>query len=129
MLAAELAESQARAELQAQQRTARHQARSRSPPPSTTSLLAASPPHTNNNIMEAHQLAKIIDSIPSFSGESRDNIQDWLEIVSLKFDLLGYDTRQKRRFIPQYLSGDALKWHLANRERLATWEEYIAAII
>ena len=50
--------------------------------------------------MEEHQHCKIIDSIPIFSGQSNENIKDWLEIVSLKFDIIGYDSRQKRRFIP-----------------------------
>ena len=78
--------------------------------------------------MEEQQYAKIIDSIPTFSGEPQENIHDWLDIISLKFEIIGYDSRQKRRFIPQYLAGNALKWHLAHREGLATWEGYIVAL-
>jgi hypothetical protein len=51
---------------------------------------------------EEQQYAKIIDSIPTFSGEPQENNHDWLDIVSLKFDIIGDDSRQKRRFIPQY---------------------------
>ena len=70
------------------------------------------------NSMEEHQYGKIIDSIPIFSGQSNENIKDWLEIVSLKFDIIGYGSRQKQRFIPQYLIGNALKWHLTHRNDL-----------
>jgi hypothetical protein len=43
-----------------------------------------------------------MDSIPIFMGVLRENINDWLEIVSSKFEIIGYDFRQTRRFIPQY---------------------------
>ena len=63
-----------------------------------------------------------------FSGQSNENIKDWLEIVSLKFDIIGYDSRQKRRFIAQYLTENALKWHLTHRDDLLSWDDYTTAI-
>lgn len=129
MLADEVARAQARAVVQAEERNTRHAARSFS----QTTSKETSPPSTSEKshttlTMEEQQYANIIDSIPTFSGESRDNIHDWLDIISLKFDLLAYDPRQKRRFIPQYLAGNALKWHLAHRDDLGSWNEYIAAL-
>ncbi|CAF4931371.1 unnamed protein product, partial [Rotaria sp. Silwood1] len=79
--------------------------------------------------MEEQQYSKIIDSIPVFSGQSKEDIKEWLEIVSLKFDIIGYDARQKRRFIPQYLTRNALKWHLAHRDELSSWTKYTNPII
>jgi hypothetical protein len=78
--------------------------------------------------MDVPQYAQIIDSIPTFSGEAKENVNDWLDIVSLKFDIMGYEAHKKRRFIPQYLAGNALKWHLAHRDELSSWEDYTAAI-
>ncbi|CAF2848303.1 unnamed protein product [Rotaria sp. Silwood2] len=78
--------------------------------------------------MEEQQYGKIIDSIPIFSGQPIENITEWLDIVSLKFDIIGYDSRQKRRFLPQYLAGNALKWHLTHREDLLSWDDYTNAI-
>ncbi|CAF0940209.1 unnamed protein product [Rotaria sordida] len=129
MLAEEIAQAQARAAIQAEERIARHEARSRSKSPSqlmsTDSRVDIS---RSTTIMEGPQYSKIIDSIPTFSGDPHENINDWLDIISLKFDIIGYDSRQKRRFIPQYLAGNALKWHLAHREELSSWNEYLNAI-
>ena len=93
MLADEVARAQARAVVQAEERNTRHAARSFS----QTTSKETSPPSTSEKshttlTMEEQQYANIIDSIPTFSGESRDNIHDWLDIISLKFDLLAYDT-------------------------------------
>ncbi|CAF1499936.1 unnamed protein product, partial [Rotaria sordida] len=128
MLTDEILRAQACKAAQTEGRNARHEVRSRSKSASKdtsfnpTLELARSTTH-----MEDHQYRNIIDTIPKFSGESRENITDWLDIVSLKFNLLGYDSRQKRRFIPQYLAGNTLKWHLTHREELSSWEEYILA--
>jgi len=129
MLAEELARAKARAAVQAEERNARHKARSYSNDMqnSTSSDIPPQGPRYPNS-MEDPQYRNIIDSIPTFSGESRENINDWLEIISLKFDILGYDSRQKRRFIPQYLAGNALKWHLAHRDHLSSWDDYVQAI-
>ena len=78
--------------------------------------------------MDTPQIRNIIDSIPTFSGDPAHNVHDWIEIVSLKFDIIGYDSNQRRRFLPQYLSGNALKWHLANRDRFSDWDDYIHAL-
>ncbi len=43
--------------------------------------------------MEEHQYIKIIDSISTFSDKPQKNINDWLNILSLKFDIIGYDFR------------------------------------
>jgi hypothetical protein len=129
MFAEELAQTQLRAALQAEERNARYEVRSVSNDTHTSASsdinLQNSHPNTR---MEDQQYKKIIDSIPTFSGEPRENVNDWLEVVSLKFDIIGYDNLQKRRFVPQYLSGNALKWHLAHREQLESWNEYTTTI-
>jgi hypothetical protein len=129
MLSDEVLRAQARTTEQAAARDARHAARSRSKstskdtsPPSKLDLA----PSTTN--MEEPKYHNIIDSIPIFSGEPHENINDWLDIVLLKFDIIGYDSRQKRRFIPQYLAGNALKWHLAHRDDLVSWDDYTRSI-
>jgi hypothetical protein len=43
--------------------------------------------------------------------------------------MIGYNANQRRRFIPQYLIGDALKWHLSHRDQLEHWEAYHAALV
>ena len=124
MLADELARAQSRADAQAAERDSRYENRcvakasSANTAASTSNTTSSSTPY-----MEDHQLRNIVDSIPTFSGEPAHNVHDWLEIVSLKFDIIGYDHLQRRRFIPQYLSGAALKWHIANREDLTSWEK------
>ncbi|CAF2802529.1 unnamed protein product [Rotaria sp. Silwood2] len=129
MLADELARAQARAAIQAEERNVRHENRSRLQP---TLHHTSSTTHydTLSSIarMEDHQYSQIINSIPTFSGTPHENINDWLDIVSLKFDIIGYASRQKRRFIPQYLAGNALKWHLVHRNELSSWDDYVAAI-
>ena len=124
MLAEELHEAQQRAATQAEERNVRHEARSRSKETLSQSDLEVI--HSPNS-MEEHQYGKIIDSILIF-GQSNENVKDWLEIVSLKFDIIGYDSRQKRRFIPQYLTGNALKRHLTHRDDLLSWDDYTTAI-
>ena len=42
--------------------------------------------------MEDHHYSKILDSIPIFSGILHQNIAERLDIVSLKFDIIGYDS-------------------------------------
>lgn len=129
MLADELARTQARATAQAEQRNARHEARSHSKEiqrPTSSDITTSG--FGSTTAMEDYQYRNIIDSIPTFSGEAHENIHDWLEIVSLKFEILGYNHLQKRRFIPQYLTGNALKWHLAHRDQLEDWNAYIEAI-
>ncbi len=54
-----------------------------------------------------HHFGKIIDSVVTFSEEPRQNITDWIEVVYLKFDIIGYDSHQKRRLISQYRAGNA----------------------
>lgn len=129
MLAEEIAQAQARAAIQAAERHARHEARSQ---PEFISPVMTTDSNSNishsTTMLEQHQFEKIIDSIPTFSGDPHENIDDWLDIVSLKFDIIGYDHKQKRRFLPQYLGGNALKWHLAHREQLPSWNEYLTTI-
>ncbi|CAF1523691.1 unnamed protein product [Adineta ricciae] len=79
--------------------------------------------------METQQFSKIIDTIPIFSGTPRENVHEWLELVNLKFDMIGYNAVQKRRFVPQYLSGDAPKWHLSHRDQLDGWDAYVVALV
>ena len=45
--------------------------------------------------MEGHRYSKIVNSIPIFSGTLHQNIPEKMNIVSLKFDTIGYDSRQK----------------------------------
>ncbi|CAF2925422.1 unnamed protein product [Rotaria sp. Silwood2] len=78
--------------------------------------------------MADSQYSKLIDSIPTFSGNPHENINQWLGIVSLKFYIIGYDSRQKCRFIPQYLTGSALQWYLAHCSELSSWDKELAAI-
>ena len=125
MPAEELRQAQQRATIQAEERNVRHEARSCSKEALSQSDLEVI---RSLNSMEEHQYGKIIDSIPIFSGKSNENIKDWLEIVSLRFDIIGYDSRRKRRFIPQYLIGNALKWHLTHRDGLLSWDDYTTAI-
>jgi hypothetical protein len=129
MLAEEILHTNARAAEQAIDRNARYEARSNlqatSHPSSASSDFSAPDPCRS---MEAAQYARIIETIPVFSGTSTENVSDWLEIITLKFDIIGYDATQKRRFVPQYLDGNAMKWHLAHREDLTTWDAYTRAI-
>lgn len=81
-----------------------------------------------SSLMEQYQYKAVINSIPTFSGETREKVDDWLEIISLKFDILAYEPQQRRRFIPQYLAGNALKWHFAHREDLNQWHDYTTAL-
>ena len=92
MLAEELRQAQQRAAIQAEERNVRHEARSRSNEALSQSDLKVT---RSSNSIEEHQYGKIIDSIPIFSGQSNENIKDWLETVSLKFAIIGYDSRQK----------------------------------
>lgn len=125
MFAEELRQAKERAAIQTEERNKRHEARNRSKSTSQLELTE----YSFINHMEDQQYSKIIDSIPVFSGQPKDNVNDWLDIVSLKFDIIGYDSRQKRRFIAQYLTGNTLKWHLAHRDSLLSWDEYTTAII
>ena len=132
MLAEELLRTRTRAAQQAAERNARHEARSHSQPTSHSSSTSPTPsvstvPDPLRN-MESSQYARIIETIPIFSGTSNENVNDWLEIITLKFDIIGYDASQKRRFVPQYLDGNALKWHITHREELATWDAYTRAL-
>ena len=127
MLADELARDQARAAIQAEERSARHEARSRLTLPHSISPTQPDP-FSSITAMEDHHYNTILDSIPVFSGTPHENIAEWLDIVNLKFDIIGYDSRQKRRFIPQYLAGNALKWHLLHRNDLSSWDDYLGAL-
>ena len=45
--------------------------------------------------MEDHHYSKIVNSVPIFSGTLHQSIPERMNIVSLKFDTIGYDSRQK----------------------------------
>jgi zinc knuckle protein len=77
---------------------------------------------------EQHQLNKIIDSIPTFSGNASENVSEWVQTISLKFELLGYNAEACRRYVPQYLAHNALTWHVANRANHGDWPTFTAAI-
>lgn len=129
MLADKIAAAKSRADTQALERDLRHANRSLAQPTSEITSNSRFDTTSQNTVsMENHQLRNIVDSIPTFSGEPTQDVRDWLEIVSLKFDIIGYDPLQRRRFIPQYLYGAALKWHLVNREAFPEWEDYTRAI-
>jgi hypothetical protein len=129
MLADAIANAKSRAEAQALERDLRHANRSVAQASSEITSASTSRNHSRFTAsMEDHQLRNIVDSIPTFSAEPTQNVRDWLEIVSLKFDIIGYDPLQRRRFIPQYLYGAALKWHLVNREAFTEWQDYTHAI-
>ena len=64
--------------------------------------------------MEDHHYSKTVNSIPIFSGTLHQNVTERMNIVSLKFDTIGYDSRQKNQFIPQHLVSNALKWYRAH---------------
>lgn len=124
-----------RAAKQAVERDLRHNTRSEAKQDSsdaTNSQPSAVTPSTDTistlQITMEAQYKAIIDSIPTFSGTTPENVITWLDIVSLKFDLLNYEPPQRRRFIPQYLAGTALQWHMTHRNQLLTWDEYITAL-
>ena len=129
MLADELANAKLRADAQALDRDLRSVnrslAKSSSEPLAASSSSKTSRPSAS---MEDHQLRNIVDSIPTFSGDPNQNVRDWIEIISLKFDIIDYDPLQRRRFLPQYLYGAALKWHLANRDTLPDLGPYLRAL-
>ncbi|CAF3176169.1 unnamed protein product [Rotaria sp. Silwood2] len=129
MLADELARAQVPAAIQVEARNARHEAPSRSP--STLKYTSSAHNldlHGSVTNMEDYRYSKIIDSIPTFSGEPLENISDWLAILSLKSDIIRYNSRQKSRSIPQYLAGSALKWHLSHFNKILVWDDYVDAI-
>ena len=134
MLAEELVDANARAAAQATERDIRAATRAVQQPALIPSRATSSSPAPPLSVvprtlpMEDPQLRHVVDSIPTFSGAPTHNVQEWLAIVVLKFDIIGYDPSQRRRFIPQYLSGAALQWHLINRDRLPTWPEYTSQL-
>ena len=128
MLVDELTGSQARAAIQAEERNARHKGRSCSHPKLLHSLSSTQAVTSSIIPMEDHHYSKTVNSIPIFSGALHQNISERLNIVSLKFDTLGYDSRQKNRFIPQHAAVNALKWYLAHCDELSLWGDYIGAI-
>ena len=68
--------------------------------------------------MGNHHYSKTVNSIPIFSGTLHQNIPERMNIVSLKFDTIGYDSRQKNRCIPHHVVGNALKWYLAHCDEI-----------
>ena len=129
MLADALADAKLRADAQALERDLRSENRALAKS-SSEPLAASSSSKTSRSpvSMEDHQLRNIVDSIPTFSGDPNQNVRDWIEIISLKFDIIDYDPLQRRRFLPQYLYGAALKWHLANRATLTELRPYLRAL-
>ena len=95
MLVDELTKSQALAAIQAEERNARHEGRSCSCPKLLHSLSSTQAVTSSIIPMEAHHYSKTVNSIPILSGTLHQNIPERMNIVSLKFDTIGYDSRQK----------------------------------
>ena len=95
MLVDELTRSQARAALQAEKRNARSEGRSCSRPKLLHSLSSTQAVTSSIIPREDHHYSKIVNSIPTFSGTLHQNIPEKINIVSLKVDTIGYDSRQK----------------------------------
>ena len=118
MLVDKLTRSQVRAAIQTEERNARHEGRSCSHPKLLYSFSSTQAVTSSIIPMEGHRYSKIVNSNPIFSRTLHQNIPERMNIVSLKFDSIGYDSRQKNRFIPQHVAGNALKWYLAHRDEL-----------
>ena len=78
--------------------------------------------------MEDHHCSKTVNGVPIFSGTLHQNIPERMNIISLEFDAIAYDSRQKNRFIPKHAAVNALKWYLAHCDELSLWGDYIGAI-
>jgi len=89
MLADELRQAKLRADAQAIERNNRPETRTRSKSISTDDTLLPLISSSSNTSMEAQQYSKIIDSIPIFSGNPRENVHEWLDLVVLKFGMIG----------------------------------------
>ena len=118
MLVDELTRSQARATIHAEERNARHEGRPCSIPKLLHSLSSTQAVTSSIIPMENYHYSKTVNSISIFSGTLHQNIPEKMNIASLKFDTIGYDSRQKNRFIPQHLADNALKWYLAHCDEL-----------
>ena len=95
MLVDELTRSQAGAVIQAEERNACHKGPSCSRPKLLHSLSSTQAVTSSIIPMEDQHYSKIVNSIPIFSGTLHQNIPERMNIVSLKFDTIGYDSRQK----------------------------------
>ena len=92
VLVDELSRSQARAAIQAEERNTHHEGRSCSRPKLLHSLSSTQAVTTSIIPMENQHYSKIVNSIPIFSGTLHQNIPEMMNIVSLKFDTIGYDS-------------------------------------
>ena len=95
MLVDELTRSQARSAIQAEKRNARHEGRSCSRSKLLHSLSSTQAVTSSIIPMEDHHYSKIVNSIPIFSATLHQNIPERMNIVNLKFDTIGYDSRRK----------------------------------
>ena len=118
LLVDQLTRSQEHANIQAEERNARHEGRSCSHPKLLHSLSSTQAVTSSIIPMEDHRYSKTVNSIPIFSETLHQNIPERMNIVSLKVDSIGYDSRQKNRFISQHVAGNALKWYLAHCDEL-----------
>ena len=100
MFVDELTRSPAGVAIQAEERKALHEGRSCSHPKLLHSLSSTQAVTSSTIPMENHHYSKTVNSIPIFSETLHQNTPERMNIVSLNFDTIGYDSRQKNRFIP-----------------------------
>jgi hypothetical protein len=66
----------------------------------------------------------IVQDFPKFSGIKSDNIDDWLRLLEVKFIALDLDDAKKRKWAPQFLVGEALKWYLTQHTIINSWVDF-----
>ncbi|CAF4325582.1 unnamed protein product [Didymodactylos carnosus] len=69
-----------------------------------------------------------VKDFPKFSGNKSENIDDWIRSLTVKFIALDIDDDAKRKWAPQFLTGEALKWYLTQHTSLKTWDEFQQAV-
>ena len=74
-------------------KNARHEGRFCSRPKLLHSLSSTKAVTSSIIPMEDHHYSEIVNGIPIFSGTLHQNIPERMNIVSLKFDTIGYDSR------------------------------------
>ncbi|CAF1083843.1 unnamed protein product [Didymodactylos carnosus] len=81
-----------------------------------------------NKMWEELLLDAVVKDFPQFSGNKTENVDDWLRSLTVKFIALDIDDDAKRRWAPQFLTSEALKWYLTQHISLKTWDEFQQAV-
>ncbi|CAF3855555.1 unnamed protein product [Rotaria sordida] len=73
-------------------------------------------------------LLNLLEKLPLFGGQRNEDIDEWLQEITIGLNFARLNDDQKVRITHTYLIGDARKWIINNMVILDAWANFVQSI-